>query len=313
MASPSWDWQISLNGPVYAVLVDRLWQRTGDCDVLDIFYPSVKQNTILTMTLRSGPNGVISMPEGNPGMEWFEWGEWLGMCAHLGGIRLAALRIVERMAEAVGDEVFAEQCRSWFAAGSTAMETKMWTGSYYLNYYEEETQRRSDVVMAYQLDGEWVADFHGAASVFRVDRIPTVLETIRQCNMPPVRCGALSFATPAGHPVARDDAIAAYGSDFIFVPEIVMLAMTYMYHGECDFGLAFLHRAMEELVCVQRHPWDLPNMVLGKSGVRHFGTDYYQNMMLWAVPAALAGEDLGTFCEPGSLIARVIRAGSQSQ
>jgi uncharacterized protein (DUF608 family) len=310
MASPSWNWQVSLNGPVYAVLVDRLWQRTGDDAVLRAFYPSVKQNAVFTMNLRATPEGPISMPAENVGMEWFEWGEWLGMCAHLGGIRLAALRIVERMAEAVGDTEFAGRCRAWLADGSRAMEEKMWAGGYYLNYYEEESGLKSEVVMGYQLDGEWVAECHGVRGVFRPDRVPVVLDTIRRCNVPPVVCGALSFATREGEPVAPGEKIVAYGSDFIFLPEIMMLAMSYMYSGRHDYGLAFLHRAMEEMVCVQRHPWDLPNMLLGASGQRHFGTDYYQNMMLWAVPAALAGQDIASFCAPGGLVDRIIKAGS---
>ena len=33
MATPGWDWQISLNGPVYAILADRLWQRHLDACV----------------------------------------------------------------------------------------------------------------------------------------------------------------------------------------------------------------------------------------------------------------------------------------
>lgn len=263
------------------------------------------------MDLQSAAEGVISMPADNVGMEWFEWGEWLGMCAHLGGIRLATLRIAERMAEAMGDAEFAEQCRRWFADGSSAMEEKMWTGSYYLNYYEEETDRKSDVVMGYQLDGEWVADFHGVPGGFRADRVPIVLDTIRRYNMPAVVCGALSFATPNGEPVMPEEKIVEYGSDFIFLPEIMMLAMNYMYEGQREFGLGFLRRAMEEMVCVQGHPWDLPNMILGKTGKRHFGTDYYQNMMLWAVPAAVEGQDMRAFCAPGGLVDRVMQAGNR--
>jgi len=251
------------------------------------------------------------MPVGNVGMEWFEWGEWLGMCAHLGGIRLAMVKIVERMAEAVGDEAFAGQCRQWFIEGSRAMEEKLWTGSYYLNFLDEESGRKSEAVMGYQLDGEWVAELHGVGHVFQPERIPTVLETIRRCCMPPVKCGALSFATPEGGPLGAQEKIVEYGSHFIFLPEIMMLAMNYMYAGEVDFGLEFLRRTMEEMALVQRHPWDLPNMIAGDSGQRHFGTDYYQNLMLWAAPAAAAGQDLRAFLQPGGFVQRILEAGKR--
>ena len=308
MATPGWDWQVSLNGPVYAILVDRLWQRTGDDGVLRRFYESVKKNTLFSMALNPSPEGAISMPSDNRGMEWFEWGEWLGMCAHLGAIRLAGLHIVERMAETAGDAEFAARCRAWFADGSAAMENKMWAGGYYLNFFEEKTGRKSDAVMGYQLDGEWVAAAHGVPGVYRADRVPVVLDTIRRCNMPSVVCGALSFATPQGQPLGPGDKTVEYGSTFIFLPEIMMLAMNYLYAGRREFGLEMLRRTMEQMVCVQGHPWDLPNMIAGDTGRRIFGTDYYQNLMLWGAPASLEGSSLKEVCAEGGIIDRMIRA-----
>lgn len=48
---------------------------------------------------------IISMPDKNQGTEWFEAPEpgWCGMTAHIGGLHLAQLRIVERMAQQVDD------------------------------------------------------------------------------------------------------------------------------------------------------------------------------------------------------------------
>jgi hypothetical protein len=177
----------------------------------------------------------------------------------------------------------------------------------HLNFYEEETGKKSGVVMGYQLDGEWAARLHGVASVYRADRIPMVLDTIRRCNMQGVVCGALSFATPEGGSLGAEDEVAEYGTHAMFLPEVMILGMNYLYAGQREFGLAFIQRAMEEMICVQRHPWDLPNMILGDTGRRHFGTDSYQNMMLWAAPAALAGQDIRASCASGSLIARVIQ------
>ncbi len=59
------------------------------------------------------------------------------------------------------------------------------------------------------------------------------------------------------------------------------------------------------------YTWDMPNTVRGEadSGQRAFGADYYQNMMLWAVPAALLAQDLAGPTQTGGLIARIIEAG----
>ncbi len=308
--TPAYDWQISLNSTAYVDLLDRLWQRTGDDLVLREFYESAKKSNTLTMNLRQGPGGVISMPEGNVGMEWFELGEWAGMCTHLGGMHLAQLRIMQRMARHMGDEAYAQQCQTWLDDGTRAMEEELWAGSYYLNFYEKETGKKSDVVMAYQLDGEWTARFHGLPGVFRDDRVKTTLETIKRCNIhitPEV--GAANFARPDGTPLVPASKVAAYGVYTMVPPEVLVLAMTYILNGQKDYGLDLARRHWENLVCRQRHPWDLPNMVRGDTGERTIGTDYYMCMMLWALPAVLDGADLAKACAPGSLVDRVIEAG----
>ncbi len=309
--TPAYDWQISLNSTAYVDLLDRLWLRTGDDAVLREFYDSVKKSNTMTMNLRTGPAGVISMPEGNKGMEWFELGEWAGMCAHLGGMHMAQLRIMERMARKMGDEAYAKQCRQWLDGGSRAMESEMWTGEYYLNYYEKETGKKSDDVMSCQLDGEWTAKFHGLPGVFRSDRIKTTLETVKRCNIhltPEV--GATTFARPDGTALVPVSKVAAYGVYTMVVAEILLLAMNYILNGEREYGLDLARRHWENLVCRQRHAWDMPNMVRGDTGERHIGTDYYQAMMLWALPVVLEGKDLTNACAPGSLVDRVIKAGN---
>lgn len=309
--TPSWDWQISLNGTCYIDLIDRLWQRTGDDEILREFYESAKHCNTMTMNLRHGPGAVISMPDGNKGMEWFEHGEWAGMCTHMGGLHLAELRMMSRIAERLGDSDYAAQCRDWFTSGSNALEEKLWTGSYYLNFYEEETEKKSDDVMGYQLDGQWTAQFHGLAPVFRPDRAVKTLHTIQNCNIALTpRIGAANFTKADGTPLAVANKVAFYGPYAMFTPEVVVLGMTFIYAGMKDVGLDLVRRHWANLFFDQKHPWDAPNLVRGDTGERIFGTDYYQAMMLWALPAALSGMDLRQFCASGGLVDRIIRAAS---
>jgi hypothetical protein len=44
------------------------------------------------------------------------------------------------------------------------------------------------------------------------------------------------------------------------------------------------------------------------TGQRHFGADYYQNMILWLTPSALAGEDIAASVNDGGLVRRVVKA-----
>jgi uncharacterized protein (DUF608 family) len=311
-ASPTRGYQFALNGVCYAVMVDRYWLVTGDDEILREFYPSVKNCTVWQMHLRpeySLGDRVISMPTGNVGTEWFEAPEpgWAGMTTHVGGLHLAQLKIAERMAERVGDNGFAQLCREWIEAGSDSLETKMWTGSYYLNFWEPETGKRSDLIFGYQLDGEWVAKFHGLESVFRPDRVGRTLETIKRTNIALSRSGAVNYANPDGTPAQ----VGGYGTYSYFPQELLMLAMTYMYHGEVDFGLELARRCWENIVLKWRYTWDMPNIMRGDedTGERVYGHDYYQVMMLWALPAAMKGEDLSGVCKPGGLVDRVIKGG----
>jgi uncharacterized protein (DUF608 family) len=210
----------------------------------------------------------------------------------------------------MGDAAYVEQCRAWLADGTRAMEEEMWADSYYLNYFERETGKRSEDVMAYQLDGEWAARYHGLPGVFRDRRVQIALETIARRNValtPEV--GAANFARPDGGPLPAGSGVAYYGQYAMFPPELLVLAMTYIYSGEREFGADLARRHWENLVLRQGHPWDLPNIVRGDTGERVFGTDYYQDMMLWAMPAALSGIDLAASCAPGSLVDRIIAAG----
>ena len=93
-----------------------------------------------------------------------------------------------------------------------------------------------------------------------------------------------------------------------FPPALMMLSMTYMYNGRKEWGLELTRRCMENLVCQQGVTWDQPNIVRGDTGNRAFGADYYQNMMLWSLPAAMEKKSIDGPCRAGELVDRVIRA-----
>ena len=295
--------QATLDGPCYVDMVNRLWMRTGNAEVLREFYPSVKKNTVFTMNMRpeDGPRGIISMPSGNNGQDWIENCDLYGMVSHIGGVHLANLRMVMRMAEEMGDKEFAQQCRNWFEQGSRAMEEYMWTGGYYLLYYELETGKRSDVIMSCQLDGEWMAEYHGLEGVFHPERVKTTLETLKQTV---TDRGAVVFS--GAKEKGFQPGYWTYAG--VHPPSSFMLAMTYMYNGERDFGLELARRAMRTVVCENPYSWDIPILFDGDTGEIIWGSDYYQNLMLWALPAALEGQDLAGPCKPGGLVYRIIEA-----
>ena len=297
--------QTTLDGPCYVDMVARLWQRTGDRGLLHEFYDSVKRNTIFTMNLRpeAGPAGGVSIPTGNQAQDWMESCDLFGIVPHIGGVHLANLRMAERMAREVGDEAFAQQCAEWFRQGSQVLEEKTWTGKGYLLYREEETGKQSDVIMGCQLDGEWMAKFHGLEGAFPPDRVQTTLATLKETNFYPY--GAIVFR------IGEEGGFLPgyWGEAGVHFPSSIMLAATYLYHGHRDFGLELAQRTLRALVIERRASWDSILLFRGDNAEFLWGADYYQNMMLWCLPAAIAGTDLAGLCRQGGLVERMIRAG----
>ena len=87
-----------------------------------------------------------------------------------------------------------------------------------------------------------------------------------------------------------------------------MLAMTYIYAGDREFGLDLAKRGMENVICRQRAGWDWTILYDGTTGTRIYGNDYYQDLVLWSMPAALSRQSLSGPSQPGGLIDRMIKA-----
>ena len=212
------------------------------------------------------------------------------------------------MAEAMGDTDFARQCQEWIEQGSAVMEEHAWAGTHYLLFHELETGKKSDIVMGCQLDGEWMARFHGLEGVFQPDRVKTTLQTIARTSVALTQAGAVVFCKPTVTTLGKDDWNPGYwGPKGVHPPSVFILGMTYIYHGQKEFGLEVVRRCLQDILS-RGWCWESP-VVIDAAEYPRIGFDYYQDMMLWSVPAALEGGDLAAPCRPGGLVDRVIQAG----
>ena len=292
--------QIMLNGVCYVDMVYRMWQRSGDKKLLAEFYDSVKASTTLTATMGEEPYPVVGFPPGDKQTEWWEGWPWTGIATHAAGMHLSNIMLAESMAKAMGDEVFAKQCRSWFKKGSETLESNNWLDGSYLLFNKPQTGKKSDNVMSNQLDADWANAYLGLKEgVFKPDRALATLETIeRTCFNEMV--GAVSFASRDG-----SQELTTYG---IFPPETLILGMTYMYKDDKETGIKVSYDCMYNMVIRQGKGWDMTNMVNADTGEVRFGTDYYQMMILWAVPVAIDGQSLKEFCAPGGFVDKIMKA-----
>ena len=313
IAVPSRGYQTVLNGACYVIMADRYWKRTGDKEMLREFWDSLKRCTDWSFSLRPeyGPSQVLAMPTGNADAEWFEAPEpgWKGYFTHGGGVRLAQAAVMREMAVTMDDREYLAKCDAWIEASQKALEEHLWAGNCYYNFHEPETGEKSDFVFGYQLDGEWIADYQGVQGIFPKNRIDTTLETIKNINCQISSTGAVNYANTDGSPAQ----VGGYGTYSYFPPELLMLAMNYMYEGQQEFGMFLAKRCWENITCSKGYTWDAPNIMQGDAneGHRRWGWDYYQNMMLWSLPAAINGQDLTGPCRKGGLVQRVIEAGNR--
>ena len=305
------DRQRTLNGCCFTDLVGRLWRRTRRKRDLEEFYPAVKKSVIYMIGLVPGPAGVIS----TAGDQWYESMAWPGMSSHVGGVRLATLRLAEQMAIEMHDEPFAARCRTWYEQGSRSLEKHMWTGTHYRLFVASQGQAaggNSDLVLSHQLDGQWIADLHGLPEVFLPKRVRTTLATIKRLNEPLTTAGLLVIVAPDGT-VARFG--GRMGGLSTMPASAFITAMNFMYAGDRKSGLKLARDCLSEMVLQQGMTWDMPNIMIGTAGKKQrvYGTDYYQCMSLWGLPAALTRKDIAGPCKPGGLVQRIIEAGKRQR
>jgi uncharacterized protein (DUF608 family) len=212
----------------------------------------------------------------------------------------------------VQDEDFARQCRALYQKGLEIMDRHLWTGHYYRIYNDPEKSLSSDLLMPNQLDGEWIGRLHGVL-VLPPDRLNPIVASIKEFACDEI-LGAWSFTKAEQCPlgIAGRQSRADLPYRMYFPQEISMLGMSLYSAGEKEAGLKMLYRNWFNMSCRYRYAWDLPNMVSPMTGERNAGTEYYQNLVLWTAPAILAGQDLKSYCQPGALISRILRAASQA-
>ena len=184
------------------------------------------------------------------------WSTGGGIVPHVGGVHLAMLRDGRADGRAGrATRPFAEQCRTVDRSRARkASNTKMWTGRYYLTLWDEKAGKKSDLIFAYQLDGEWMAALPRPARRLPARSRPHHARDDRAsatCRRAPYGAMQLRQAGRDGAPAARVPAGVGYHPYDFFLPEVMMLGMTYMYDGQNELGLELTRRSMDNIVCKQ--------------------------------------------------------------
>jgi uncharacterized protein (DUF608 family) len=318
MRDPRYHCQHPLNSGQYAQMIYQLYLRTRDWDQLARFYDSAKRAIRYQFSLDDDGDGLVNdQAHVRPGEHWpanqfYDIWPWWGTSAYVAGTWLATLACGRAMAEEMGDAPFAAECSEWLSRGQAAYQDKLWTGEYYRLWNDPENRRRNDVSLGNQLMAQWCVKIAGLPDVLPEQRVRSALRAVERLNMAATAYGLVNGVTPdgqrfdAGHPGENDHAKQT------FVGESLCAAMTFIYHGLEEVGLEIARRLYEAIALKTRSPWNQRCLINAETGLPVWGEDYYSNMVIWALPMALAYESIAEFVQDGKLVDRMIRAAQKS-
>jgi len=318
-------YQQVMNGANYVIIIDRYWKAMEkDPAVLKEFYDSVKRATDFSFNTRPkyGLSQIVAMPEPtSPAtkLEWFEDRHWYGYVAHPGGMRMAQAEMTRQWAEAMGDTEFVAKLDAWLKAGAEALEEHLWNGEYYDAFNEPESGRRESAFFSPMINGQYFAKSAGLPGVFPQDRFDGVMKMMRKACAATITGMPPTMINGDGTLFQERGDNAALGAGYLTGKwgytnaQVRTIAMAFMYADQKEFGLELMKKNLELNSLKWGYTWDGPHAASQKAdnGERSYGTDYYQNQILWGAPAALAGQDISGPLKPGGLADRMIKAGNE--
>lgn len=315
---PRYHCQHTCGAGEYAQLVYRYYLRTGDEQFLKDFWPSARDSLDFMLSLDRDGDGLVEdhphTVEGEffPGNNPLDCWPWHGASSYTAGKGLGALVCGIKMAQLAGDEKQAAAWQAVLARGQKTYEEKLWTGQFYRTYNDTRTGRRNDACFSAQLSSVWCTRVLGLEDPLPAERIKTALDSISRLNVPASPYGMVNAVFADGKPCVE----GGPGGDRVWSRDVFIqcnatAAMVYYYHGRRGEGEKAA-RPMLDAIFRGPHPmpWSQPCGINSVTGGTCHGHDYYDHMVVWTYPMAMAGQDVRAACAPGGLIARILEAAS---
>ncbi len=206
---------------------------------------------------------------------------------------LAALRAVEEMARAMGEDDLSGRCRRAFETGSANLDDMLWNGGYYIQKLDDENAvkyQHGEGCLSDQLLGQLHASLLGLGDLLPADHLKTAVKSIYEHNFKRDfsehsncqrvyalndEAGLLLCSWPHG---GRPRLPFPY-ADEVWTGIEYQVAAHLIFEGWVDEGLELVEALRERHDGVRRNPWNEVEC----------GNHYARSMASWALLLALSG------------------------
>ncbi|XP_042303811.1 non-lysosomal glucosylceramidase-like [Sceloporus undulatus] len=213
----------------FVLQVYRDYYLTKDSTYLQDMWPVCQAVMDSELKFDTDGDGLIE----NSGFADQTYDAWVvtGASAYCGGLWLAAVCMMRRMADILGEGEALQKYSAILAKGTAAFERLLWNGRYY--NYDSSRSPSSNSIMADQLAGQWFLRAcglgEGEYEVFPMEHVQSALRSIYEVNVlgfSEGTMGAVNGMRPDGVPDT-----SSVQSDEVWVGVVYSLAATMIQEG----------------------------------------------------------------------------------
>lgn len=269
--------------PKFILMAYRDFWFTEERSFLDEVYPAAKR--AMEWIMRTDKNDDY-LPDNEGQDQTFDLWPFFGASAYVSSIFLASLLAMEKMAGIMQDEAMVKLCRQWFAKASKSFEDKLWNGRYFICY---DGKDRNEACTVGQMTGQWYASLLNLGYITSREKIRKAIESVFHLNARASRFGAINSVLPSGRP----DKTCLQSQNLWAGTNYAFCALA-MYEGYIPEALGLAEKVWRNFTANTLNLYNQPDMYDAKTGEALFGDHYMRNMVIWALPLALAKRDRKT-------------------
>lgn len=266
--------------PKFILMAYRDFLFTQDRGFLEEIYPAVKRAMEWIMNT---DNNDDYLPDNEGQDQTFDLWPFYGANSYTSSIFLASLLAMEKMAGLLQDEKTRGLAREWFEKGSENFQKKLWNGKYFICYNDKN---KNESCTLGQLTGQWYAHLLNLGYIVEREKVVKSIENIFRLNGRKSKYGAINGVLANGRP---DN--TCWQSKNIWTGTNYAFCALAIYEGFAKEALQLAGKVYKNFTDNMLSPWNQPDMFDGKSGKFLFGDHYMRNMVIWAIPLALARKD----------------------